>query len=211
MLEIDQLLKSEGLSHTRQMRGALIGEVSRRRNLWDVRSVIFKDKQKGDMDWHQVKEAQNRHFIEDVKKQWRNLRDSFQKRLKGKKRENWIQRERTPNEMDIFRPNSAVVKCRSIRDDEFYCVDPIGANTQGRKHLPEKGTQGNQQVLLSRICDQLDVMSQPQADHFDVFGAYVATMLRRIAARDQELADIAQAGLTEINQKFMDSMKKQAT
>uniref|UniRef100_A0A183FCP4 MADF domain-containing protein n=1 Tax=Heligmosomoides polygyrus TaxID=6339 RepID=A0A183FCP4_HELPZ len=43
-------------------RMALIEEVSRRRNLWDNSSALYKDKQRADVEWHRIKETLNGAF-----------------------------------------------------------------------------------------------------------------------------------------------------
>lgn len=203
--------------------------------------MSYKDKQRGDVDWHHVKEAPNTQFsasyeVEDVKKQWRNLRDSFQKRLKGQKEPRtgsgagdlptkWIffdrmqfllefNDEEAPwSSVDRYDTASSTVSTCSRSESNSPAPTCFGVrgNTQGRKAFARKIDPGKSAVL-SRICDQLEDTNQQNGDHFDVFGAYVATMLRRIAYRDEELADIAQTELTsQLNQKFLDSVKKQPT
>ncbi|VDO78999.1 unnamed protein product [Heligmosomoides polygyrus] len=75
---------------TDSSRMALIEEVSKRRNLWDITSAAYKDKQQSGEDWHRVRAELNAtldscYEVEEVKKQWKNLRDSFQKRMKAAK------------------------------------------------------------------------------------------------------------------------------
>lgn len=90
-------------------RYSLVDEVSSRRALWDITCTMYKDKQHADFEWHKIKDRLNRRFgadfegqyaqkhwnirevvrigilvsADEVKKQWKNLRDSFFKRVKS--------------------------------------------------------------------------------------------------------------------------------
>ncbi|VDP55258.1 unnamed protein product [Heligmosomoides polygyrus] len=126
-----------------------------KRNLWDITSAAYKDKQRSDVDWHHVKEELNAAFnscyeVDDVKKQWKNLRDSFQKRMKAAKK-----------------PKTG----------------------SGAGDPPTKWIFWEAMQFLLDFNDEEPTMSN--------VGAFASTTLRKLAASDEEAAELVVLELSE--------------
>ncbi|VDP56960.1 unnamed protein product [Heligmosomoides polygyrus] len=238
-------------------RMTLIEEVSKKRNLWDITSAAYKDKQRSDVDWHHVKEELNAAFnscyeVDDVKKQWKNLRDSFQKRMKAAKEPKtgssagdpptkWIfweamqflldfnDEEPTMSNVGQYGLSSggtstahyATSESRSGSNSPAPSRLGFRADVPRKAALEKKKGDGSKSTALSRICSELGTMNHelgtmnhelgtmnqsPQTgDQFDAFGfmkelflgAFASTTLRKLAATDEEAAELVVLELSE--------------
>ncbi|VDP61266.1 unnamed protein product [Heligmosomoides polygyrus] len=214
-------------------RMALIEEVSRRRNLWDNSSALYKDKQRADVEWHRIKETLNGAFnttfeIDDLKKQWKNLRDSFQKRLKAVKEPRigsgswepptkWIFFDAMQfllefNDEEISQSNgdayedaragpSTVYYSRSESRSESNSPVPttFGIPEHAQKKtVLKKEANPSKTAVLSRICDELENLNQQTGDEFDVFGESMHSVFIATTMRKIASSDRRLAALAQV-------------
>lgn len=175
------------------------------------------------MDWHEVKEALSIQF--SVSHEGKSSKITLTKIY-------WWTRTLTASLQLNTPKNSSSMLTSCCSRSEGNSLGPtcfgIRANTQGRKTFARKTDMKNQQEhsCLAPVSYRIRwgpshktlnhvLANVSNVDKFIeglILGASVATMLRRIPDRGQELADIAQAELTsQLHQKFFDSLKKQPT
>ncbi|KAL6726230.1 hypothetical protein Aduo_008222 [Ancylostoma duodenale] len=163
---------------TAETRYALIDEVKKFANLWDVKSRSFKDAQSGDL---------NRHDIAP------NLNNAFKINFDGECLLCMWKRLSNVSNESAHSP--------ALGQDSVILDDDIDANAEQENVTPfrkprrssfpgrRRNDTSTKQTVLSKICGALNsIKDRKPRDENDIFGEYVANTPRTMESKDAKKA-----------------------
>ncbi|RCN28991.1 hypothetical protein ANCCAN_25258 [Ancylostoma caninum] len=163
-------------------------------------ALIDEDAHGKDLDWIRITSKFNADHstnfdAQSLKKQWKNLRDSFFKK-KGA----------IANATTGSGAGATTEKCRFFKPLMFLLRDSdqgVRLSNVDRSCCKQGGNEAfeepGQLRVITKVCETLDELKRrKERDEFDVFGEHVAVTLRGMASKDEMLAKTLKVELTSV-------------